>query len=348
MTELLSIVPLGLLLFAYLLWGFRTLPKEQWQFVATVPLIKDADGHWRGINLTYYGLFSAAAYVAAVSVLLVLLGAIGVTPAVCLALVFGVLLVCVPASRIVAAIVERKQHTFSVAGAFFVALFAVPGVISLLNAVPALHQNLPYLSVMAAAAITYAFGEGLGRLSCISFGCCYGKRLEETAPWVRRLFTRWHFVFAGPTKKIAYASGMDGVRVLPVQGLTAIINVVTGLVGVWLYLRGLEHQAVLVTLAVTQLWRYYSETLRADYRGGGRISAYQWMSLAGVLYAVLAATLMPAAVHHKPALLAGVAALWSPGTLLFLQAVGVIIFIYTGRSSVTESRVSVHVCKDRI
>jgi hypothetical protein len=30
---------------------------------------------------------------------------------------------------------------------------------------------------------------------------------------------------------------------------------------------------------VTQVWRFLSEFLRADYRGSGRISAYQVMAL---------------------------------------------------------------------
>ena len=102
MTELLSVLPLGVILFAYLVWGFRTLPQERWQFIATLPLAKDADGHWRGVNLTYYGFFSAAAYVIAVVALLTLLGAIAVPVERILALTVAVLLVCVPASRVVA------------------------------------------------------------------------------------------------------------------------------------------------------------------------------------------------------------------------------------------------------
>jgi len=349
MTELLSVVPLGLILFAYLFWGFRTLPQERWQFIATLPLAKDADGHWRGVNLTYYGFFSAAAYLAAVVVLLTLLGAVGIASGRILALVTGVLLVCVPASRIVAGIIERKRHTFSVAAAFFVALFAVPAAVFLLNAAANDPRHaLPYLPVLAAAAIAYAFGEGLGRLGCISFGCCYGKRLEETPPWVQKLFARWHFVFLGRTKKIAYASGLDGARVLPVQGLTALLYVASGLFGIWLFLRGRESLAFAITIAVTQMWRLYSETLRADYRGGGQVSAYQWMAVAGVLYAALAGLLLPAVAHPRPDLLAGAAALWHPGMLLFLQILWVAIFLYTGRSSVTEARVAVRVCRDRV
>lgn len=349
MTELLSVLPLGVILFAYLVWGFRTLPQERWQFIATLPLAKDADGHWRGVNLTYYGFFSAAAYVIAVVALLTLLGAIAVPVERILALTVAVLLVCVPASRVVAGIVEKKLHTFSVAGAFFVALFAVPAAVFLLNLfADNPKQTLPYLPVLAAAAIAYAFGEGLGRLGCISFGCCYGKRLEETPPWVQKLFAHWHFVFLGRTKKIAYASGLDGARVLPVQGITALLYVVTGLLGCWLFLRGHENLAFTLTLAVTQLWRLYSETLRADYRGDGQASAYQWMAVVGVVYALLAGFLLPTSAHPRPDALAGAATLWTPGMLLFLQALWIAIFIHTGRSAVTEARVSVRVCEDRI
>jgi hypothetical protein len=46
--------------------------------------------------------------------------------------------------------------------------------------------------------------------------------------------------------------------------------------------------------------------------------------------------------------LAGAATLWSPGMLLFLQVLWIVIFIYTGRSSVTEARVAVRVCEDRV
>jgi len=349
MSELLSVIPLGLILFTYLVWGFRTLPQERWQFIATLPLVKDADGQWRGVNLTYYGFFSAAAYVVAVVVLLTLLGAVGIPSGQILALVIGVLLVCVPASRIVAGIVERKRHTFSVAAAFFVALFAVPLAVFGLNlAANDAKQALPFLPVMAAAAIAYAFGEGLGRLGCISFGCCYGKRLEETPRWVQKLFARWHFVFLGRTKKIAYAGGLDGARVLPVQGLTALLYVTAGLLGFWLFLRGREGIAFVIAIAVTQLWRLYSETLRADYRGGRQVSAYQWMAVAGIVYAGLAGWLLPAFPHPRPDLLAGAATLWHPGMLLFLQVLWAVIFIYTGRSSVTEAKVAVHVCHDRV
>jgi hypothetical protein len=52
---------LGLLFALLLRWACKTLPREDWQIVATLPLEKDASGHWAGINLTYYGVITASA-----------------------------------------------------------------------------------------------------------------------------------------------------------------------------------------------------------------------------------------------------------------------------------------------
>jgi hypothetical protein len=57
------------------------------------------------------------------------------------------------------------------------------------------------MGVMAAAAIAYAFGEGLGRLACISFGCCYGRPLHQCHPMVQPFLSRFCLTFTGHTKK---------------------------------------------------------------------------------------------------------------------------------------------------
>ena len=108
----------------------------------------------------------------------------------------------------------------------------------------------------------------MGRLACISFGCCYGKPLDQLGPAARRLFEQFHYSFSGEMKKIAYGSGPDGAKVVPVQALSALVLVSSGLVGVLLFLNSCYAAAVLVTALVSQLWRAYSEELRADYRGG--------------------------------------------------------------------------------
>jgi hypothetical protein len=201
---------------------------------------------------------------------------------------------------------------------------------------------------LAALSIAYAFGEGMGRLACISFGCCYGKALSQSHPVIRKLFARHSFTFLGKTKKIAYASGLDGEKVIPIQAVTSVLYVATGLAGAFLYLSSRYTAAFVLATVVTQGWRSLSETLRADYRGEGRISAYQVMALIGIIYSLVIPALFPAVPASPPDLSAGLKILWSPGTLLFLQALWIAMFLYTGRSMVTGSTLSLYVHKDRI
>jgi phosphatidylserine decarboxylase len=93
--------------------------------------------------------------------------------------------------------------------------------------------------------------------------------------------------FSGRTKKISYESGLDGCEVVPVQALTTVICTAGGLVGMLLYLKGLHFAAFGLTMTVTQMWRAASENLRADYRGGGRMSAYQIMAVVAMPYSLL-------------------------------------------------------------
>lgn len=338
----LFIAPLAL----YLFWGIRVLPHERWQFLAAVPVRKTAGGEWDGVNLTWYGLLTANAYAVAVAVLVILLGAIGV-PFAGTALMAALLLsLCVPASRLVARVVERKKHTFTVGGAVFVGVLLAPWVVLFVNRAAGL--DISPAAALAALAIAYAFGEGLGRLACISFGCCYGRRLADAPDWLQRTFAGRSFTFPGKTRKIAYAGGMEGEQVLPVQALTAIIYVGCGLAGILLFLHSLFAAAFLLAMVVTQGWRVLSETLRDDYRGGGRFSAYQMMGLAAILYGCGALLLFPATPIPSPAIADGLVTLWHPAALVFLQGIWLAIFFYTGRSTVTGALLSFHVHRDRI
>ena len=74
---------------------------------------------------------------------------------------------------------------------------------------------------------------------------------------------------------------------IPIQGLTAVLYVLTGLVGTFLYLNSMYAITFILTMVVTQIWRAYSETLRADYRGKGKISAYQIMAMLTTVYALV-------------------------------------------------------------
>jgi hypothetical protein len=351
MTSTLFLTLLALGSAAYLFWGFRTLPREHWKIMAAVPTRRwNDDGRRQGTNLTWYGVFSANAYLAAVWLFLLLTGALRL-PGAPLGLFIATLLgLCVPAASLVARLVEKKAHTLTVGGAVFVGLVASPCVLLGCNVAAAAAglAPLPVLPVLAALGTAYAFGEGLGRLACLSFGCCYGKPLKETPTWLLPLFERFAVRFFGATKKIAYAGHLEGERVLPVQALTALLCVATALTGCALFLGGYFAAAFVLSVIVTQGWRVASEFLRADFRGTGRLTAYQWMGLTAIPYALALVALAPAEPVALPVVANGLAALWTPGLLLALQGLWLLIFFFTGRSAVTAATLSFHVRKERI
>lgn len=338
------------LMVLYLWWGFKVLPAERWQIVATVPTGRSETGGWFGTNFTWYGLLTANAYLVAVMVLLILMGSVGISPLGTALLAAALLICCVPASRLVARVVEKKAHTFTVGGAVFVGILITPALITLINhtAGTAFAFHIPIMAAYAAIAIAYAFGEGLGRLACISFGCCYGKPLSASSNWLRRLFRGRCFVFFGSTKKIAYAGGMEGAEVIPIQAVTAILYCACGLLATWLFLGSHQSAAFLIATITTQGWRSLSETMRADYRGADRISAYQIMGMIGVVFALGAAYFLGEPPRGLPDLTAGVATIWNPAMILFLQGIWMVIFLYTGRSTVTGATLAFHVHEDRI
>ncbi len=330
-------------------WGFSHLPRERWQFMASVPVMKTGDA-WKGVNLTWYGFFFATSTAYAVGLLYCLLRAVSIPASSIMLLVGFMLPVCMLASRLITIIVEGKLHGFTVGGATFVGILMAPWSIMLLRWSGFFDKMIHPMGVLAALSIAYAFGEGLGRLACISFGCCFGKALKECSPWIRKIFNRFNFVFQGNTKKIAYIKAMDGIHVLPVQAITVIVCSTAGLAGAGLFLLGRFTTAFLVSMIITQLWRAYSETLRADYRGEKKISAYQKMSVIGAAYAVGTAMIMGGMESGKlPVnIMTGIVSLWDPFVILALQIIWIAVFFYTGRSTVTGAFLSFHVLEDRV
>src|SRR5262245_6810870 len=114
-------------------WAFRNLPAENWQIMAAVPFQRREDGTWAGVNLTYYGFFNASACVFSCATLITLMGSVGVPIVTTLSITSVLLLICLPAAKIVARIVERKSATFTVGGASFVGIVLLPWIIQLFN-----------------------------------------------------------------------------------------------------------------------------------------------------------------------------------------------------------------------
>jgi hypothetical protein len=103
-----------------------------------------------------------------------------------------------------------------------------------------------------------------------------------------------------------------------------------------------------VTITLTQGWRTISETLRADYRGKGRVSAYQIMGILAIALALVLLHLLPPEHAIAPDLSEGIQAAWRPAVVLFLQGLWVIVFVLFGKSMVTGAEISFHLHHDRI
>ncbi|MBU2551247.1 MAG: prolipoprotein diacylglyceryl transferase [Proteobacteria bacterium] len=344
MEAIVLIVVLAVLYSALLRWACKTLPGEKWQVMATLPVARNEQG-WSGINITYYGFFQASASALALTLVLFMLGTLGLDSGRAFLTTGPLLAAGMWASSHVARIVEKKPATFTVAGGAFTGLLLAPPAIWVGRRFFGVDLGLvPFLS---ALAVGYAFGEGLGRLACISFGCCYGKALSDLPAWVQKLVKGRGFVFSGPTKKVCYEGGLEGTPVLPIQALTSAVNVGLGLAGLYLFLTGRFTAALLLVLPAVQLWRLFSETLRADYRGGGRLTAYQIMALASIPIAAAIVLLFPGRAA-MPRLASGLDLLWGPEVLLGVEAAWVVVLLYVGRSKVTGADIRFHLIESRI
>jgi prolipoprotein diacylglyceryltransferase len=331
-------------------WAFQTLPDERWQIIGCLPYRRLSDGRWQGWNLTWYGFFYAVAVIFAVCMFLIMIGSLSTPLIASLSLLTLLLATCLPAAKMMAFLVEKKKNTFTVGGASFIGILAAPWIVALTNVTIGKWSgfNITPINALAAMSIAYMLGEGIGRLACISFGCCYGKPLAESSPLINKIFQRHNFIFTGRTKKIAYAHELDGREVIPIQALTAVIYSLTGLVGCYLFLKGFTMVAFVLTLTITQLWRVFSEFLRADYRGEGKISGYQIMASIACLYGLLIAYIFNETPVGTPDLALGFAAIWNPAVLIFVLVLWIATFFYLGKSRVTTSLIEIHVLREKI
>ena len=324
--------------------AFKLLPRKDYQIVATIPVVRD--GKWSGINVTAYGLISATSGVIGVAAYIIMMASLGIPYGGILASILPVLAICIPAAKLVAMAVEGKKHTFTIGGASFIGIIVMPFTILGVNALTA--HPLPIMPAVAAMAVAYIISEGFGRLACLSFGCCYGKPVRECGHTAQRVFSNLGMTFEGKLKKASYASGLDGVPTVPVQAATYILFVTVGLVGLYLFLTANFIAAFLLAMIVSQGWRAVSETMRADYRGERRVSAYQWMSIFAVLYSIGIVYFLGSTTVLVPDLGTGISALWHPSVVLLLQLLWLGLAAYMGVSTVTGCALSFHVHEDRV
>lgn len=348
-TNEIIIVCFGIVTLFYLIWGTKTLPID-WQMAAVVPIKKISENRWTGLNLTFYGFLVANAVVIATAVFLVLMLALGTPPLANLIILLILFLTTLPSARLIARWIEKKANTFTIGGACFVGILLAPPLLFFLNFLLKVFQQpeINILATLAALMISYNFGEGLGRLACISFGCCYGKPLDKYPFFIKNMFSRFYFIFLGQTKKISYAENWAGLPIFPIQAVTGSINVLTGLICLALFIYEQFHLAMIISLAGSLGWRVLSEYFRADYRGEGRWSTYQKLSLIGLIYGLIVVAFMGSVDPLNVDLLKGIKGIWNLSTIVPLQFLWLVIFFYLGRSKVTGSELSFFVHPHRI
>ena len=333
-------------------WGFRVLPRDHWQILFVVPTAEGQEGPDRqGINFTWYGFWSATGAVAACLWLIVLLGSVGASLLAIAALVTGIFLLCLPSARWIARVVERKPHTQTVAGATFMGFLGAPLIISLLNVLGKTEAGplLPFFPSLAGLGIALGLGEGIGRLACLSFGCCYGRPVSSLPERWRGLFGSLAVRFQGPLKKAVYAGQAADIPLVPIQAMTSTVVTTTSLIGSWLFLSGHFKAALLLTLAGTQGWRFVSEYGRRDERGPGEsVTTYQLMAvmlLAGVLLLLILPVELAMPVVD---LSRGLRSVWRIEVFLLLQLLWLALFAHLGRSQVTGAKLWLFLHRDRV
>jgi hypothetical protein len=72
------------------------------------------------------------------------------------------------------------------------------------------------------------------------------------------------------------------------------------------------------------------------------------MAIAGAVYTGLLGLFWPAMPRIAPDVARGLALLWTPGAILFIEGVAVFVFVRMGVSSVTASRITLDLRHDRV
>ncbi len=115
------------------------------------------------------------------------------------------------------------------------------------------------VSDLAPAAITVA--HGFGRLGCLMAGCCYGAKCDA---WYGIEMVRL------------------GYKVIPVQLFEAMFLLVLSIILLLTFKRGKRYQMPAYMMAYA-VWRFFAETMRADYRGESLVKALSPSQLISVL-----------------------------------------------------------------
>ena len=171
---------------------------------------------------------------------------------------------------------------------------------------------------------------------------------RSCSPFISSLFRRHHFKFDGSLKKAVYEGGLEKQPLVPVQAITSAVNCTAGVVSVYLFLNGYYRISFLVAIVVTQLWRFMSEFVRADYRGKGRLSIYQGMSVVMVFYCIITVLFSGDVLARTASITDGIAGIVNVPYLVFIETLWGSLFFLLGKSGVTGSEISLFIRRERM
>lgn len=324
---------------------FRILPGEKWQFMAALPIRKKASGRFESKNITWYGFFTATSIVYAVILMFLFATSCDINAEQISVFCATILAIAIPSAKLIAAIVEKRKGTITIGGAAFAALLFAPPAAYAINM---FNERTGASGILLSSmAIAYIAGEGFGRLACLSFGCCYGKKITECGYTAQKIFANLYFTFNGALKKSSYDGKSNGKKLIPIQGITAIFLSSAAVTSSILFFSNHMKASFLTAICCGFGWRFLSEFLRSDHRGSSQITHYQWMSILAVIYCIAVSFLIGFDSSNYPDLSKSLPVLSDVKFILVMQFLWLFAFLYTGVSTVTKSEIQFYLDKKR-
>jgi phosphatidylglycerol:prolipoprotein diacylglycerol transferase len=232
-------------------------------------------------TLHTYGVFVAAAFFTAILLSLRLARLEGLDPDRMLDLAFYVTLSAIVGARILFVIVdypyflENPIRIFKIWEGGLVFYGGLIGAVVVAILYMKKH-DMPVLIVGDIVAPSLALAQSVGRLGCVSAGCCYGK--PTNLPW--------GIVFTDPNSLVPLSE--LGVPLHPTQLYSSVGNLCLFLFLFFLYRRKKFNGQILLMYGICYpLLRSFVEIFRGDPRGsllGGMISTSQFIS--GIVFVI--------------------------------------------------------------
>ncbi|PIS38170.1 MAG: prolipoprotein diacylglyceryl transferase [Nitrospirae bacterium CG08_land_8_20_14_0_20_52_24] len=237
--------------------------------------------HFGPVTLHTYGVFVASAFFLAIALSLRQARREGLDPNQMLDLAFYVTLAAIIGARLLFIVVEYRYFLEKPIRIFKIweggLVFYGGLILSVTVGIYYMKKHkMPVLKVGDIVVPSLALAQAVGRLGCLSAGCCYGK--ETSAPW--------GMVFSDPDSLVPLEK--LGLRLHPTQLYSSMGDLILFLI---LYAiarrKRFDGQALVMYGILYPVVRFSVEIFRGDLRGavlGGMMSTSQFISL--IVFAV--------------------------------------------------------------